>query len=299
MSSDCFIESLDPEEAFAVLADDTRIKIIQALWEADEQRASFSELRNAVGMRDSGKFNYHLGKLTDRFVRKTNDGYELRTAGNLVIGAILAGGYTVSGSIEPISLDDPCPQCSNHLLFKYEDERVVVDCEKCFFATMFPVPPGAFIGHEIDAFPDISGEYVRSKVSKLLAGFCSLCDGSTEISITALADYSNDIEQDALVEYPIVLFECTRCNSTHQLGLNSVLIDHPAVISFFHEHDMDIRRIPLWRLDAIVLGDRDEAYQVHEDPTRGTVTFSIDGDHLRVTVDESLEVTELKRSVTD
>lgn len=299
MTSEHFIESLDPEEAFAILADETRLKILQALSEADEHQASFSDLRSTVGIRDSGKFNYHLGKLTGRFVRKTDDGYELRTAGILVIGAILAGGYTVSGIIEPISLDEPCPLCSNNLLFKYEDERVVVDCEECFFATIFPVPQGAFIGHEIDTFPDLSGGYVRSKVSKLLAGFCSLCDGNTEISITTLSDYSTDVELDSLREYPIVIFECTRCNSTHQLGLHTALIDHPAVILFFYEHGMDLRGIPIWRLDAIVLDDRDGVHQVHEDPTRGTVTFSIDDDYLQVTVDESLEVTELNRYVKD
>lgn len=63
-----------PADAFAALSDSNRVAILEALWEADGHEASFSDLRSAVGMRDSGQFNYHLGKLTDQFVRQTDDG---------------------------------------------------------------------------------------------------------------------------------------------------------------------------------------------------------------------------------
>lgn len=293
------VETVDPEEAFSILSDRTRIEILRALWETDEQHASFSDLRAAVGTRDSGKFNYHLGKLTGRFVRKTDDGYELRTAGTLVIGAILAGGYTITGSIEPVPIEDPCPQCASQLWFNYEDERVVVDCEDCFFATRFPVPPGAFTGYEANEFPDVAGGYLRAKVCKVLAGFCSLCEGSMEVSITSLAEYSDTSVPGEFEGYPVVLFDCNRCGTTHQLGLNTVLLDHPVVVSFFHEHGVDLREVPIWRLDLLSMDTEDEtAFGVQSDPTRATVTFSHDGDSLRVTVDASLEVCELERSVT-
>jgi len=49
----------DPEDVFTLLSDDIRVEILQALWEADDPVA-FSELHGAVGIRDSGQFNYHL-----------------------------------------------------------------------------------------------------------------------------------------------------------------------------------------------------------------------------------------------
>ncbi|MFT4933083.1 MAG: DNA-binding transcriptional ArsR family regulator, partial [Natronomonas sp.] len=71
-----FVTETEAEEVFAVLADDTRVAILQALWETEDYEASFSELRDAVGMRDSGQFNYHLDKLVGPFVAKAEDGYE-------------------------------------------------------------------------------------------------------------------------------------------------------------------------------------------------------------------------------
>lgn len=89
------VEAVDPKAAFSVLADGSRIEILRALWKADGQEATFSELRAAVGMDDSGKFNYHLGKLTDQFVHKTAEGYELRSVGRNVVGSLLSGAYTM------------------------------------------------------------------------------------------------------------------------------------------------------------------------------------------------------------
>ncbi|MEF8884798.1 MAG: helix-turn-helix domain-containing protein, partial [Haloarculaceae archaeon] len=100
------VETRDPDEAFAALADDTRVDILRALWSDEDQRATFSELREAVGMRDSGQFNYHLDKLVGRFVRKTDDGYELTLAGLYVNGAIEAGAISY-GPLYPFSAMPP------------------------------------------------------------------------------------------------------------------------------------------------------------------------------------------------
>ena len=63
-------ECLDPADAFALIGNETRLAILEALWAADERPVSFSELRRAVGMRDSAQFNYHLQKLTGHFVTR-------------------------------------------------------------------------------------------------------------------------------------------------------------------------------------------------------------------------------------
>ena len=46
---------------------------LSAVAHPDDPR-TFSELREAVGMRDSGQFNYHLDKLLGTFVRVTEEG---------------------------------------------------------------------------------------------------------------------------------------------------------------------------------------------------------------------------------
>ena len=65
--------TLQPDEAFVTLGNETRIEILRALQDAGGPLA-FSELRDRVGVDDPGQFNYHLGKLAGHFVRKDEGG---------------------------------------------------------------------------------------------------------------------------------------------------------------------------------------------------------------------------------
>ena len=103
------VECVAPADAFALIGNETRLSILEALWRADDGPVRFSVLNEMVGMRDSAQFNYHLGKLTDQYVRKTEDGYELRTAGAKVVRAVLAGSFTEHPRREPFTTDDGSP----------------------------------------------------------------------------------------------------------------------------------------------------------------------------------------------
>lgn len=67
---------------------------------------SVSELRERVGMGDSGQFNYHLGQVEGHSVRTFDDGYVLRKAGRRVVEAVLSGAVTDAVVIEPTRLSD-------------------------------------------------------------------------------------------------------------------------------------------------------------------------------------------------
>ena len=76
----------DLAAVFDLLSDETRLAIVRALADHqpdDPRRATltFSELRERVGARDAGRFNYHLGKLRDVLVEKTDCGYRLTHRG--------------------------------------------------------------------------------------------------------------------------------------------------------------------------------------------------------------------------
>jgi len=111
-------ESDDPTDALAVLGDETRMAILRALAEADGPM-TFTELRESAGIRDTGRFNYHLTKLCAHFVRESEEGYELGHAGDRVIAAAGAAG---AGDPRPVPErdDDECPVCGDR------------DCEKLF-----------------------------------------------------------------------------------------------------------------------------------------------------------------------
>lgn len=101
-------------EPLSVLGNEIRIRILQTLADADDA-LTFTELRESVDVRDTGKFNYHLTKLCEYFVRETTDGYELGHAGSRVISASHAA--TMEEPTEPV---EECPVCGEG------------DCEKLF-----------------------------------------------------------------------------------------------------------------------------------------------------------------------
>lgn len=82
-------ESSSPEEAFALLGNETRIVSCKHCGTRSNQERGtalpYSELFAAVDIRDSGNFSYHLEKLTGPFVRQTDNGYELKQTGINVV----------------------------------------------------------------------------------------------------------------------------------------------------------------------------------------------------------------------
>ncbi|WP_436907027.1 winged helix-turn-helix domain-containing protein [Halosimplex marinum] len=122
--------TLSPDEAFEVLGNETRVAILRALGGADEP-VSFSALRDRVGTADSGRFNYHLDRLTGHFVRKRAAGYELRRAGERVVEAVLSGAVTAAPVLERTEIDHPCHFCGAPVAVRFREERVEVFCTDC------------------------------------------------------------------------------------------------------------------------------------------------------------------------
>lgn len=109
------MQEADPTDALAVLGDETRIAILRALAAAEEP-LPFSELRRRADVTDPGRFNYHLSKLREYFVREQDGGYALREAGSRVVAATDAASGkspSVDDGAEPEvgGDDDTCPVC--------------------------------------------------------------------------------------------------------------------------------------------------------------------------------------------
>ncbi len=295
MSDERIVEVVDPADAFGALADDTRVDVLRALWETDDQSASFSELREAVGMRDSGQFNYHLDKLAGQFVRKTDGGYELTHAGRHVVGGLLAGAYTMTGDVDPIALDEPCQNCGGERTFRYENERVRVDCAGCDFYTLFEVPPGVFAGHDRDEFVGVAERYLRQLIAQNRKEFCTYCEGHAPPRVLPAAETVDDAAEekpDGVRNYPMARNECERCGQHMTMDLGAALLTHPAVVTFYHDHGVDVRTSSLWRFPG---ADRDRSWIRQESPFRAGVRFDADDESLTLTVDEHLDVRNVDR----
>ena len=279
------IDRRTPAEAFALLDNETRLSILEALTDADGPLA-FSELREQVGERDSGKFNYHLGKLTDHFVRRTESGYEPTLAGRQIVGALLAGTYTADVSLSPIEIDGECPNCGESpLVVEYADEHVKIRCTECeSWFSQFTFPPGTVEQFDREQLPMAFDRWLRTVFQRIVAGFCANCSGRLDSRL--LPD--DDRPEPARAE-----FTCERCGDVATASPETALFYHPAAVGFFYDHGIDVTETPTWetstRLD-------DLTYEItSEDPLVVEVAVTLDDEVLEATIDDQAQVAAVER----
>ncbi|NLV08700.1 helix-turn-helix domain-containing protein [Halomicrobium mukohataei] len=278
-------DCLAPADAFAIVGEETRLSILEALWRLDEP-AAFSEIRAEVGMTDSAQFNYHLGKLTDQFVRKTDDGYELRTAGERIVQAIFAGSFTQHPERE-IEIDDPCVRCGATLSANYVDEQLSITCPSCGHGHgEYPFPPGGLHDRTDAEILSAFDQRVRHLHCLAKDGVCPECNGRMATTIGRGEDCCLGVSVRAT-------HRCRQC--AHELcsAVGLGLLDQSPVVSFYEDHGVDLAQTPYWRLDWCV--DDHPVTVVDDDPWRLRVDVTRDGDRLAVVVDGALEIVETRR----
>jgi hypothetical protein len=284
-----------PADAFALVSDETRLSILEALWRLDDP-IRFSDLRSEVGVRDSAQFNYHLNKLTDQFVRKVGGddasgadaddspgGYELRTAGERIVQAILAGSFTEHPRRE-IDIDDPCTQCGDPLSAHYDDEVLAISCPSCGHGHgEYPFPPGGLHDRTDDEILEAFDQRVRHLHCLAKDGVCPECTGRmrTTIERTGECCLGTSLRADHV---------CEQCNHELCSAVGLGLLDHSAVVSFYGGHGIALSETPYWRLDWCV-DDRPVTVE-SSDPWRLRVDVEVDGETLEVVVDDELNVVE-------
>lgn len=294
MSEGQIVEAIDPESAFAALADDLRIEILRALWRADNHEATFSELRAAVGSPDSGQFNYHLGQLTDQFVTKTDEGYRLTLAGHHVHGVLLAGAYTKTGNLDPIPLEDSCPACGSDRTFGYDGERASFDCTECSISSFFGVPPGVFAGYDISEWPRIAEGYFRGHLYHANNGFCPFCEGrmSPTVAEQIKTDDPSNNPPPEYQDLPTARYVCDRCGEEIASDLGSALVHRPVVVAFYHDNGVDVDEAPLSLFQTM---DSDETTIHSRDPLRVKVSYTVGEETLTLIIDGELRIHESDR----
>jgi DNA-binding transcriptional ArsR family regulator len=273
-------ENVTPEKAFSLLGNETRVAIIQVLGEASNP-LSFSAVRERVGTRDSGQFNYHLTKLVGSFVRRTDEGYELSYAGHRIVGAIHSGTYR-RGDRMNFDLDSTCTVCETTIKATYENERVTVRCPGCETRlSEFGFPPGGFENRTITELTQVFGQYVDGIFSFMLRGICLNCSGKT---VGKLIEETDRIDDDAPAYVEVACDQCGELTTSH---VNGYLLHHPAVASFHYDHGIDLDRSELWNLDLY----RNESLTLlSSDPLSVGSTIELDGDRLDLVISEDLSV---------
>jgi|AntRauTorcE11897_2_1112592.scaffolds.fasta_scaffold01574_11 DNA-binding transcriptional ArsR family regulator len=285
------VERRSPEEAFALLGDDTRIGILRALGEVPDGAMSFSALRERVGTEDSGRFNYHLRKLQGTFVRKTDAGYELTYAGRQIVGAMYAGTYTANATIESTPVEGECPMCGGGLQYEYAEETVRMTCTDCEeWYNEFSFPPGGLDQFTPAELPLAFDRWMHHSVSGIIEGFCHTCAGRMHGEV--VLDDDPDASRPAHVEY-----QCDRCGSTARTAGATPVHYHPAVEGFLFEHGIDPTEMPSWQVWNRI--PRPDVEVVSRDPPTLAVTLAYEGERVVATVEADASVTDVRREQVD
>ncbi len=289
---DGVIERLSTDEAFGLVAHETRVRILEVLNEATES-LTFTELRRRVDVRDSGQFNYHLGKLDGRYVREADGKYGLTTAGARVVGAVLSGGLTKGLDVDPIPLDASCPRCRTDLAVRFDDDRVSVTCGDCSYNVLnLDVPPGVLEGWPRTEIPGVVDRWLHRFSVSLDHRLCPNCDGRLDVEVLPAGgegtpDWVEEHDYGAAVTY-----DCRRCTGRWQTGLVTAFRNDPAVVSFHYDHGRDLRSSPMWERDWLV---ESSPTVTSREPLRFDVPIPLDDETLVLVVDGALNVLESHR----
>jgi hypothetical protein len=237
-------------DAFQSLGHEIRVAILEALVaqrreEPTDRGLPFADLRAAAGVRDSGKFNYHLDELVGRFVTETADGYRLTYAGETMAAAALAGHYRSYEQLGPEAVDGSCDRsdCEADAVARYEDGILRVACRHDHLVFRTGIPPSAVSDRALDAVIDFAVERSWTHVAYIRRETCLKCYGRLQTSIRRQPNGDESVSYEAT---------CSRCGTLYTAPPLLLASQHPMVLGLAWEHGDRLRERPPWQLRSIV-----------------------------------------------
>lgn len=297
-----------PDEAFSILGNETRLNILQVLGEADE-RVAFSELRERVGMRDSGQFNYHLTQLVGHFVDQTDDGYGLRQPGKRVIQSVLSGAVTEEPVIEPTPIDHACPYCGAPGEASYSQGRVELYCTECpglygqnerasreaaekGHVGGLSLPPAGVRDRTIDEIVHTASTWCHLELIAWSCDICPRCSALLTHSVNICGDHdSTDGSCGRCGNRHAIHIESRCTNCFHEMSgiFGNYLMGTPELLAFVAQQGLD----PI--SEGIEWGAEWGEEILSEEPFEARFTTDVDDERVSLTVGADLSVVDVAR----
>lgn len=281
---------IDPtyREAFSFLDSETRVDILRVLTADihesipdEEPGLSFSSLRERVGIRDSGRFNYHLEQLTGTLIKREEETYQLTVQGFQAAATLLSGAFAAGEQRGPTTVDRTCPVCGGELIGEYDDGTMLLVCERDDdHAVGSLVPPGAAHGRTLKEIADMMRVISYHDIAQSVQNICPECRSSFEWRFQAMPDGKR--------RYVGI---CSRCPMVYTGTGGLVAATDPAVVSFFHDHGIDVRE----RGEMLTLLGHIAREIVSSDPPQVAITFEAGDQQLRAVLNDTAQVLETTR----
>jgi hypothetical protein len=278
-------------DLFELVGQEARMSILRALLDVDRSpegpHLSFSELKRAAGIDDTGRFNYHLGELLDTLVVKADEGYRLSKFARRVLRPMTTGYYDPDLSIEEIDVPGTCPRCDRSLRVRLEENVLQVVCAADHVVNYGLVAsPGLVVEHSSDDAATALGLLTTHAVELGTAGVCPTCHAPTR----------GEIERGQFDPIDCYVFRapCGTCGNRFMVPVGGCVVTHPGVVRLYADHDVDLRRTVPWTRPFRQAGAEE---LVSREPFRlGLVVGDeLPGESLYVTVDRAGTVRSMYR----
>jgi len=284
-------DRIDPDP-FEAVTTETRVAILRSLAKRqsaapDDPTLAFAELRERAGIGDSGNFNYHLDRLQPEFVRKANGGYRLTPAAIELVGTLRAG-VAPTTDRGPVPLDGDCRLCGEALSATYEEGLLSVACENGHAQPKGILPPNAVADREFDEAVELLALRAVQQGELVRRGVCPTCYGEMVPTHVTFKSAPAPAEHG-------FRGTCEDCGMVYGGPTGAFLLRHHAVVTFCADHGVRLGDGGYWETDLPLVGGD----VLDRDPLRIAVAERLDGERLRVVVDDTLSVVETNREGVD
>ena len=299
-ADDDFPADIDPQDAFQLFSHELRLEILFALWNAPDYALPFSEIQAAVDERDSGKFTYHLGKLTDHFVTEIDGQYVLQYAGHRVIDAIQSGVFHAAPTVSPTKAPGACPHCGTTPTFEYANHLATVSCKECETKLIeYPFDPGGFQDRTLAAAIEAFDERTKYKWQMASGGICLVCAGRISVkyvrSPTELDRHDRYTDFFADDQPAVFHVSCQNCSFFSYIPVGVRLLGSPKVVGSLARRGIDVTDQFLWELPFVT--DADCVAVEETDPWRVQVDAPTPTGTIAVTLGDDADITSITESL--
>lgn len=246
---------------FGFLGNGIRLEILESLYERTVEAgpmtrsATYSAIREDVGVSDSGRFSYHLDKLTDRFVTKTDAGYRLREPGREMVKLRRTGILTERPVVDRRPVDAECYRCESGLRAAYDHGHVLVLCPDCpglFAHDLVPdgtlsaiaYPPSGVAAVDIETAFERAYVRVDHRLSMMDDGFCPRCGGNVTATVDPCRDHATSdgsiCDACGLTHPALATLSCDTCGQPRVTHPLHAAADRKPVADLLAERDVAV-----------------------------------------------------------
>jgi len=309
----------DVIEALNLIAEETRLAILLALWEEYDPHADdevpFSRLFERTGYDERGNFSYHLEKLKGQFIEQHGEegGYGLRKPGLKLVRAIIAGRGIEDATLKQTPIDRRCSLCGAATAVSYRDGILLWSCTECEGIAPDEIDTAGALGLvEFDpaGLDDRSAEelYAASRVAthqstrSMFNGLCPACSGTVDQWLDHCEAHNpmgrGICDHCGHPSPALAHFQCTTCEKYCVAHPASLALFHPQMVAFYATHGIStrIRTDDFERarqVDALV-DDHDQDV-IGTSPLRVRVTATLGDEAIRLIFDERVNVVDVQQ----